>query len=409
MVTECPSLTARRARRAERAGVEQDPIVWREAVGANVIDADGNRYVDLTAGFGVAAVGHRHPAVVEALRQQSDTLLHGLGDVHPSEAKLCLLDTLVDLLPFAEPSVMLGLNGSDAVAAALKTAQLVTGRPGLVAFEGGYHGLMYAPLAACGYAEAFRKPFAGQLNPHVRFAPYPHREADLDAALSAVRSLLPGAGAVLVEPALARGGIVFPPDRFLPALAALAAEHGALLIVDEIYTGLGRTGARFASRAVTPDLICLGKALGGGMPLSACAGPRSLMEAWGDPDGEALHTATFAGHPLSCAAATAALRVVVEDDLAARAATVGARFRLQLERALTGKREVRDVRGRGLMLGVSLARPGAALTLVQRLLQAGYITLPAGADADVLALTPPLTIAEHLLEGCSAAIAAAVG
>jgi 4-aminobutyrate aminotransferase-like enzyme len=395
--TECPSLTARRARRAERSGASYDPIVWAEARGANVRDADGNVFVDLTGGFAVAAVGHGHPRVVAAIAAQAGKLVHALGDVHPSEPKIALLARLAEAMPFAEARVVLGQNGSDAIAAALKTAMLRTGRPGVVAFDGGYHGLMYAPLALCGYSTAFREPFAAQLNPHVRFAPYPRGESH--AALALLDRLLDeSVGAVVVEPALARGGVVFPPDDFLGALASLCRARGALLIADEIFTGFGRTGARFAfERAgVTPDLVCLGKALGGGMPISACIGPLDVMKAWGDPGKEAIHTATFSGHPIACAAALATLDVLDEEGLYERAELNGANALAELG-ALRRHPSVRDVRGRGLLLGVELDSGARTLALVRSLLERGYLVLPAGRDAEVLSITPPLTIAPELL------------
>jgi 4-aminobutyrate aminotransferase/(S)-3-amino-2-methylpropionate transaminase len=169
--TECPALTTRRARRGERSGAPQDPIVWARARGANVEDVDGNVFVDLSAGFGAASIGHSHPRLLERVRAQSERLIQALGDLHPSDVKIALLGRLTQLVAF--PSrVMLGLSGADAVEAALKTAMLFTGKPGVVAFEGGYHGLSHGPLAACGYSAEFRTPFAPQLNPHVAFAWY---------------------------------------------------------------------------------------------------------------------------------------------------------------------------------------------------------------------------------------------
>ncbi|MGF1464654.1 MAG: aspartate aminotransferase family protein [Sandaracinaceae bacterium] len=407
--TECPALTARRARRAEAAGAPYDPIVWVEALGANVRDADGNVYVDLTAGFSVASVGHRHPRVVEAVRAQAGTLLHALGDVHPSDVKVQLLERLAAIAPFPEARTVLGLNGSDAITAALKTALLATGRPGVVAFEGGYHGLMYGPLAACGYRDAFRDPFEAHLSPHVAFAPYARREGEVESALEALDRVLSGApvGAVLIEPALGRGGALVPPAAFLRGVAARARAHGAVLIVDEIFVGLGRLGRRFGHRAagVEADLICLGKALGGGMPLSACVGRADVMAAWGDPDGEALHTATFAGHPLACAAALAALDVLDEEDLSTRARELGDRLRSDLERAVGHHPSVRAVRATGLLAAVELDGAERTLRLVRRLLERGYLVLPAGPGAEAIALTPPLTIPWPLLEGFVAALA----
>jgi 4-aminobutyrate aminotransferase/(S)-3-amino-2-methylpropionate transaminase len=391
--TECPSLTARRARRAERSGASHDPIVWAQALGSNVRDVDGNVFVDLTAGFGVAAIGHAHPRVVRAIQEQAGKLVHALGDVHPSVPKIEICERLASMMPW-EARVILGQNGSDAIGAALKTAVLATGRAGVIAFDGGYHGLTYAPLALCGYSSAFRDPFAAQLSPHVRFAPYP---GDLAETLRAVDEALDGSiGAIVVEPALGRGGVVFPPEAFLPELEARCREHGALLIVDEIFTGFGRAGARFLFEGnVRPDIVCVGKALGGGMPISACIGSADVMRAWGDPDKEAIHTMTFAGHPIACAAALATLDVIDDEALIDRSARVGEAFADRLREAGCA------VRGRGLMLGIER---DDALSSVRVLLTRGYIALAAGRRAEIVSLTPPLTIDESLLDGLVSAL-----
>ncbi|MEC7522350.1 MAG: aspartate aminotransferase family protein [Myxococcota bacterium] len=397
--TECPSLTERRARRAERAGAPNDPIVWAEAKGANVVDVDGNVFVDLIAGFSVAAVGHGHPEVVEAVRAQAGKLLHALGDVHPSEPKIRLLERLAALAPMDDARVILGQNGADALAAAMKTAVLHTGKPGVLAFEGGYHGLMYGPLALCGFAPPFREPFAAQLNPHVRFAPW--------GALDVERHFTDDVGAVVVEPALGRGGLRFPPEGFLRALREACDRRDALLVFDEIFTGLGRTGRRWAHEAdgVVPDLLCAGKAMGGTLPVSACIGGIEVMRAWGDPRGAAIHTATFSGHPLACAASLASLEILERDGLAARAAEVGARWTGALREALGGLDAVKEVRGRGLMVGVELHDGARVLRLVAELLAEGWITLPAGPRAEVLQLTPPLNVDEALLDAFTRTLA----
>lgn len=419
---ECPALTARRARREELTGIAHDPIVWTHARGANVWDADGNRYVDLSAGFGAAAVGHNHPEVLAALRAQSGKLVHALGDMHPSDVKVALLErlrALAALAPLDDARVMLGLSGSDAITAALKTALLATGKPGVLAFAGSYHGLDYAPLAACGFSEAFRAPFAAQLNPHVTFAPYPDGDAALGASLEAVaRALGEGGearapiGAVLVEPVLGRGGVIVPPAGFLPELSALCRKHGALLVLDAIMAGLGRMGRWPCGleRGVRVDLVCLGKALGGGLPVSACLGSRAVMRAWGDAasatSGVPLHTGTFFGNPLGCAAALAALTVLERDRLAARAAQVGEAFMDALRAELAGLGAT--VRGAGLLLGIDTGAASRGLAAGRRLLEAGYITVPAG-DGRVISLTPPLTIEQAQLEGFARACASVLG
>lgn len=408
--SECPALTMRRARREEEVGANQDPIVWHAARDCNVVDVDGNRYVDMSAGFGAAAVGHGHPRVVAALGKQSLTLLHALGDLHPSDMKIELLTRLAGLAPFPEARVMLGLSGAEAVEAALKTAVLATGRPGVLAFEGGYHGLSYAALAACGYSEAFRSPFAPQLNPHVVFSPYPTADVEVQSAMLAISAALESSpvpvGAVLIEPVQGRGGVRVPPDGFLAALGELCQAQGMLLIADEIMTGLGRTGSRFLSvdRGMEPDLICLGKALGGGLPTSACLGRADVMAAWGGSDKEALHTGTFLGNPLLAAAALAALDVLEEQRLVDRARRMGTYLSGQLHELRAVAPQIRDVRGAGLLVGVDFGERGYALKVMQLMLQRGYITVPAGAQANVLSLTPPLTIEQGLVDGFIAAL-----
>jgi 4-aminobutyrate aminotransferase/(S)-3-amino-2-methylpropionate transaminase len=378
------------------------PIVYASALGANVVDADGNRYVDLAAGFGALLLGHRPPAAARALQAQGDTLWLALGDVFGSDAKLLLCERLVKLYPEPGARVMLGASGADAVTAALKTAALATGKPGIVAFDGGYHGLSHGPLAACGLRPEFREPFAAQLNAHVGFAPYPTDEASLAASLASVkRSLSRGdVGCVLVEPVLGRGGCLVPPPAFLPSLRRACDESGALLVADEIWTGLGRSGAWLASveAGVLPDVVCLGKGLGGGLPVSACLGSERSMAAWGAHGGSAIHTATHFGAPLGCAVALATLEALEQGQLAARAAQVGAQWMNRLRETTRGSGVTR-VQGRGLMVGVGVAGGGGrALAVTRRLLERGFLVLTGGAAGDVLTLTPPLDIDASLLE-----------
>lgn len=396
-----------RRRPPEASGIAADvppgSIVYQTALGSNVVDVDGNRYVDLAAGFGALLTGHGHPAVLRVLEIQAARLTQALGDVYPSDAKIALLERLSRLYPEPRARVIVGQSGADAVTAALKTAVLATGKPGIVAFQGAYHGLSYAPLAACGLRESYRSPFAAQLGGHVTFAPYPGDDAALASSLSQVEDALGrgGVGAVLVEPVLGRGGVVVPPPGFLRELGALAKRHGALLVADEIWTGLGRAGAMLRSVAdgVVPDIVCLGKGLGGGLPLSACIGSEAVMLAW-QKDDEVVHTSTFAGAPLACATAIATLDVISREKLVVRSAEVGARFLAALTATLGGARGVRAVRGAGLMVGVDLGeRPGAASLLMRALLEQGYIVSTGGGAREVLVLTPPLTIAEPLLEG----------
>jgi 4-aminobutyrate aminotransferase/(S)-3-amino-2-methylpropionate transaminase len=403
---ESPAFEARRQAREATSHADQSAIAYEHGVGANLYDADGNRYVDLVAGFGALALGHANAAISRAVASQMERLPLALGDVYATQIKLDLCERIAALYPEPDARVMLGLSGADAVTAALKTAVLATGKAGVVAFSGSYHGLSYAPLAACGLAEAFRTPFAAQLGEHVRFAPYPAGDSALGASLDSVRGALEvgDVGAVLVEPVLGRGGCVVPPAAFLPELRALCDRHRALLIADEIWTGLGRSGAWLASVAsgVRPDLVCLGKALGGGLPVSACVGSDAVMRAWGKHGGTAIHTATHFGWPVACAAAMATLDVLEREQLPARAAEVGARFIAALRQAGF------DARGRGLMVGVVLADASAALGVSRRLLGEGWLVLTGGSQGNVLTLTPPLDIDAALLDAFTQRLAAAV-
>jgi 4-aminobutyrate aminotransferase/(S)-3-amino-2-methylpropionate transaminase len=410
-LVESPAFDARRVARAAESGEEQAPIVYEAGEGANVVDVDGNLYVDLAAGFGALLLGHLPAAVVEAVGAQGTRMWLALGDVYVAEPKIALCERLVKAFPEPGARVMIGASGADAVTAALKTAVLATGRPGVLAFEGGYHGLSHGPLAACGLRASFREPFAEQLNTHVVFAPYPHDAPTLAIALEAVERALRGGGigAVLVEPVLGRGGCVVPPAGFLPALREACDRWGALLVCDEIWTGLGRSGAWLASVAegVLPDLVCLGKGLGGGLPISACLGREKAMMAWGAHGGATIHTATHFGAPLACAAALATLEVLERDDLVRRSREVGGRWMSHLRVRLQG-RGVVAVRGRGLMIGVVLEGGAArALAVTRRLLQRGWIVLTGGVNGDVLTLTPPLDIDEALLDAFADALAAA--
>jgi 4-aminobutyrate aminotransferase-like enzyme len=409
---ECPAVDARRDARARHSETDQTPIVYARGVGANVTDVDDNRYVDLSAGFGALLLGHVPAVVGQAIDEQRERLWLALGDVHASDAKVVLCERLAGLFPGERPRVMLGSTGADAVTAALKTAALATGRSGVLAFDGAYHGLSHGPLAACGLHASFREPFAAQLNPHVTFAPYPASSAALAGTMSVVaRALARGdVGAVLVEPVLGRGGCVVPPRAFLPSLRAACDRAGALLVCDEIWTGLGRSGAWLASveAGALPDVVCLGKGLGAGLPISACIGSERAMAAWGAHGGATIHTATHFGAPLACAAAVATLGALEQARLPERARAVGARWAQRLAER-SADRGVVEVRGRGLMIGVALEGGAArALAVTRALLERGWIVLTGGPRGDVLTLTPALDIDERLLDAFAEALADAL-
>ncbi len=423
---------AGRLRRSESRNVtflDADfPVFWARARGVNVWDADANRYLDLTSAFAVAGLGHSHPSIVDALEQQAGDLLHAMGDVHPTELKVRLCEEL-GRITFGRwtggpAKSILGSAGFEAVEAAMKTAFLRTGKRGVIAFRGGYHGLGYGALETCGWPY-FREPFARQLADFATLLPYPHcyrcpfehtdlarlggdvpscsREclAKLEEQL---REVCAGGeiGCVLVEPAQGRGGEIFPPQEFLPLLRRISDEFGAVLVFDEIYTGFNRTGRLFACEesGVVPDLICLGKALTGGFPLSACVGRAAIMDAWPVSTGEALHTSTFLGNPVGCAMALASIAEHTKPEVAIAVSETGARLKAALQSIRSPL--IGDVRGRGLMLGMELIhnsrdpRPNsaAALRVVKGALRRGILLLAGGPDGNVLSFSPPFAISE---------------
>ncbi len=438
MSTTTSSAVLRRLRRYESPNVtylDPDgtwPIVWDRAQGCDVWDLSGRRFLDLTAAFGVAAAGHANPAVVRAGQRQMGRLLHAMGDVHPHALKSELARELSRLTfgrwKHSEGSrgdsggrVLFTNSGFEAVEAALKTARLATGRPGVIAFEGAYHGLGYGALNAT-HREHFRGPFRDQLAEFGEFVAWPcggvsgdagsERNAgtDLDAVEAAIRDAFRRrpVGAILVEPVQARGGIRIPPRDFLPRLKRLADEHGALLVADEIYTGFGRTGRWFGCEhsGVTPDLVCVGKALTGGFPLSACIGRAGLMEAaWPPSTGEAIHTSTFLGHPVGCAMALAQIAQIRSRALVTRSAELGDHLLSRLQ-ALPRRmgRLVLSARGIGLMAGLDLRLASGApagpesVAAVKTMLQRGFILLPEGEHGEVIGFTPPLTISRAALD-----------
>ncbi len=419
------------------------PIVWERAQGVHVWDLEGKKYLDLTAAFGVAAAGHANPRVVRAGQQQMAKLLHAMGDVHPHALKAQLARQLSRITFERWPAASGTLtevgrgktifcnSGFEAVEAALKTALLATGKRGVIAFECGYHGLGYGALNAT-HREHFRRPFQSQLGKFGHFAPFPIRSegrvsrvpktgkesqrASLQNVEACLRQIFrrEKIGAILVEPVQARGGINLPPPEFLPLLRKLSDENNALLILDEIYTGFGRTGKWFACEhaQVVPDVICLGKALSGGFPISACVGRADTMDAaWPASTGEAIHTSTFLGHPVGCALALAQIAEIGRLKLPERASTLEKFLLSELSKIRSPKSEVVcSARGLGLMAGIELSLPDGTpatqkvLKVIKTLLHRGYIFLPEGEHANIVSFTPPLTITKPQLAEAVAAL-----
>jgi 4-aminobutyrate aminotransferase-like enzyme len=398
------TLAATEAPGINTLGADDAPaIVWSEALGANVLDVDGNRYLDLTSGFGAAAIGHRHPGIVAAVAAQAERLVHGLGDVAAHPSRIELARRLAALAPVDEARVHFAVSGADAVEIALKTALAATGRPGVLAFDPAYHGLTLGALAA-GSRRAFRAPFLDHLTRHVTRVDFAAPIAEIEAALAAGRF-----GAVLVEPVAGREGVLIPPRGWLDALAGAARRHGALLVADEIFTGFGRTGRRFAVErtGVRPDLLCCGKALGGGLPIGAVVGERRWMETWRTA-GEALHTGTFVAHPLACAAALATLDALDQEGLLARAAALEQPLAAGLARLASASRAIRAVRSIGALGALELGTPAAASRLVRAAAARGVLVLGGGASGTVVQLAPPFVVTAAQLAAAFDALASAL-
>jgi 4-aminobutyrate aminotransferase-like enzyme len=381
------------------------PIVWDRAKGVHVWDTDGKKYLDLTAAFAVATTGHANPRVTKAAQAQLAKLPHAMGDVHPHALKGQLARKLSKLTferwKLGRGKTTFCNSGFEAVEAALKTALLATGKKGVVAFEGAYHGLGYGALTAT-HREHFRNPFKKQLGKFGHFAPFPITTKELTETETQLKALFKKhpIGAVLVEPIQGRAGLRVPPAKFLRMLRSLCDQHDALLIYDEIYTGFGRTGEWFACdhSSSFPDLICLGKALTNGFPLSGCVGRATVMDrAWPESTGEAIHTSTFLGHPVGCAMALAQVRELKEKKLITQARRRGKQLEKLCQRfPIRGARFV----GKGLMAGLAFdeSKGPRVFAVVKDMLQRGYILLPAGEHGNVIALTPALTITEKQLE-----------
>ena len=369
------------------------------AAGSTVWDAGGRAYLDLLAGMGVANVGHTHPEVVAAVRAQAERHLHVMvyGEF-VQEAQVRLATRLAGLLAPPLAVVYFTSSGAEAIEGALKTARKHTRRRRIVAFEGGFHGDTLGALSIGGNP-VYRAPFEPLL-PEVTRLPF-----DDVAALAAIDA---HTAAAVVEPVQAEAGVRIPGPAFLPTLRRRCDETGALLVLDEVVTGFGRTGRLFAHQhwGVAPDLLVLAKALGGGLPLGAFIGSPAVMATLGH-DPPLAHVTTFGGHPLSCAAGLAALEVVLREDLPARAAALGARM---LERlcALVGRGGLVAARGLGLLLGLEFAEAAACARFARRALERRLILNWTLHRDTVVRLAPPLVLTDAEAENAHDAIAAAL-
>lgn len=360
-------------------------LVADRARGSTIWDVEGTAYLDLLAGMGVANVGHTHPEVVEAARAQLERHLHVMvyGEF-VQEAQVRLATRLAGLLPPPLSVVYFTSSGAEAIEGALKTARKATGRSRIVAFDGAFHGDTLGALSIGGNP-VYRAPF-GPLLPDTMLLPF-----DDVAALAAIDGTT---AAVVVEPIQAEAGVRIPGPGFLPQLRQRCSAVGALLVLDEVVTGFGRTGRLFAHAhwQVIPDILVLAKALGGGLPLGAFIGSRSLMETL-QHDPPLAHVTTFGGHPVSCAAGLAALEVLLRERLPERAAALGERLLDELH-GLVGRGGLTAVRGLGMLLGLEFADPGATRRFARRAWEERLILNWTLHSDRVVRLAPPLVLSD---------------
>jgi putrescine aminotransferase len=377
-------------------------VEW-QAEGSVIRDIDGKEYIDCLGGYGVFSLGHRHPKVIAAVKEQLDKM--PLASKVLFDKPLADLSALLAEITPGDLTYSFVVNsGTEAVEGALKLARIHTGRPKFVATVGAFHGKTIGALTATG-RDLFRAPFQPLLAgfSHVPFGDAAALEAAVDHETAAV----------IIEPIQGEGGIIVPPDDYLPAARRACDRHGAVLICDEVQTGLGRTGAMFAVDhcRVVPDIITTAKALGGGvMPIGAFTARPHLWEKY--ISAPFLHTTTFGGNPLACAAAVAAINAVREEDLPAKAATTGEYFLGSLRRLAGEYPEViRAVRGRGLMIGLELTKEGIGGLLMAELINRGILVAYTLNNPKVIRIEPPLTIAraqvDRVLEAFREAVAIA--
>jgi len=393
------------------------PLVIRSGYGSIVEDVDGNRYIDFNAGIAVLNVGHRHPAVVEAIKRQLEKFLHySLTDFYYEEA-VTAAETLLSVAPIGEGKVFFTNSGAESVEALIKVARghFRGSRPYIISFLGGFHGRTYGAMSASASKPVHRRGFY-PLVPGFIHVPYPNpsrcpfpglegRECG-DAVIGYIEDYVLGklvdpaeVAAILVEPVQGEGGYIVPPDNFLPGLRRLASRHGILLGVDEVQTGFGRTGKWFAVEhwGVEPDLMALAKAIAAGLPLGALVGRSEVMDL---PPGS--HANTFGGNPVALAAFSAVVEVMRRERLPERAERLGREALKRLEELREASSIVGDVRGLGLMIGVELVRDKSSMEPAPELLERVLVKafkrglLVIGAGASTVRIAPPLTIEEEL-------------
>ena len=413
-MTDNASLQQRRNAAIPRGVGTALPVFAARAENAELWDVEGRRFVDVAGGIAVLNVGHRHPKVMAAVRAQLELYTHACFQVTAYEPYVALAERLNALAPVEGPAkTILFSTGAEAVENAVKIARIATGRHAVVAFGGGFHGRSFMAMALTGKTAPYKNGF-GPLPGGVYHLPFPDARggADVARSLDALHELFKAdvaaddVAAIILEPVQGEGGFRQAPTELLQALRQIADAHGIVLIVDEVQTGVGRTGRMFAIEhsGVKPDLITVAKSLGGGLPLSGVIGRAELMDA-APPGGLG---GTYAGSPPACAAALAVLDVIEQEGLLARADAIGGRMLAQLQ-AWTGRTDllpIGHVRGVGAMIAFDLLRerggdavdPAATQAVLKRAHALGLIVLGCGAQGEAIRLLFPLTIPDAVLD-----------
>ncbi|MDQ1278957.1 MAG: LysW-gamma-L-lysine/LysW-L-ornithine aminotransferase [Thermoproteota archaeon] len=358
------------------------PLVITRGKGALVWDINGKEYIDCMGAYGVCIVGHCHPKVVAAIQRQAETLISCHGSLY-NDTRSELLEKIAKISPKGLDRSFLSNSGTEAVEAAIKLARKSTGKQEIIAFMGAFHGKTMGALSAT-WDRKYRSPYE-PLVPGFKHVPY----GDSGKVRETITD---GTAAVLVEPIQGEGGIKLPPENFLRELREICNEKKILLICDEVQTGFGRTGKLFAFEhsGILPDIVCLAKSIAGGVPFGVTVARDDIMAAFKVGD----HSSTFGGNPLACAAASAAIDVVLEENLPERAATLGKYFKDRLD-VLKGKYKiVREVRGLGLMIGMEFRFD--VFNIILGSIKRGVIILDAGRN--ILRFLPPLVISREQID-----------
>ncbi|WP_073955263.1 aspartate aminotransferase family protein [Thalassospira sp. TSL5-1] len=418
-ISATSSLSARQKQSVSSGIRTVHPIYLDRGENAEVWDCDGKRYLDFVGGIGVLTLGHRHPAVMAEVTAQLERFTHSCFNALPHEPYIAVTDWLAQHCPIEGPAKsMLTNSGAEAMENALKLARAFTGRSAVIAFDGGFHGRTMATLSLTGKVAPY-KAGLGAMPGTVHHIPYPCPEAGVsdDDALSAIDRLFKivaepkSFAAVVIEPVQGEGGFRACSPDFLNGLRQLCDAHGMILIADEIQSGFGRTGKMFAIEhaGVCPDIVVMGKGIGGGFPLAALTGAEDVMSAMA-PGGLG---GTYSGNPVACAAAQGVFKAFANDDILARADALGQRYCDHIEklRTLPGGDVIGRMRGIGAMRAFELVdgdgapSPKRLQTLLQRARQNGLLLMPSGEYANVVRLLAPLTIPFDQVDAAFAIIA----